>query len=96
MVTESDQFTKWMLGISTIVIVGIGSALFSTVQALREDMAVIKNELTGMKETVTKLEIIQQQIADHEYRIQWIERQDPDHTRTTPARPFTPDTLGKR
>jgi hypothetical protein len=91
-----DQFTKWMIGISTIVIVGVGSALFTTVQALREDTAVIKNELSGMKETVTKLEIIQQQIADHEYRLQWIERRDPDHTRTTPVRFFTPDTLGKR
>ena len=92
----TDTFTKWMLGISATVIVAMGGALFSTVVALREDMAVIKNELSGMKETVTKLEIIQQQIADHEYRLQWIERRDPDHTRTTPARFFTPDTLGKR
>ncbi len=69
-----DQFTKWMLGISAAVIVAMGGALFSTVVALREDMAVIKNELAGMNETVTKLELIQTQVADHEYRIQWIER----------------------
>ena len=75
----TDTFSKWMLGISATVIVAMGGALFSTVLALREDMAVIKNELSGMKETVTKLDIIQSQVSDHEYRIQWIERAG-DHT----------------
>ena len=70
----ADNFTKWMLGISAAVIVAMGGALFSTVVALREDMAVIKNELGSMKETVTKLDVLQSQVADHEYRIQWIER----------------------
>jgi hypothetical protein len=77
---QADNFTKWMLGISASVIVAMGAALFTTVLALREDMAVIKNELSSMKETVTKLDIIQSQVADHEYRIQWIERTD-NHTR---------------
>jgi hypothetical protein len=77
---QADNFTKWMLGISASVIVAMGAALFTTVLALREDMAVIKNELSDMKETVTKLDIIQSQVADHEYRIQWIERTD-NHTR---------------
>ena len=58
------------------MIVAMGAALFTTVLALREDMAVIKSELSDMKETVTKLDIIQSQVADHEYRIQWIERTD--------------------
>lgn len=70
----NDQFSRWMLGISATVIVAMGGALFTTVLALREDMAVIKNELGSMKETVTKLDIIQTQVSDHEYRIQWIER----------------------
>lgn len=70
----NDQFSKWMLGISATVIVAMGGALFTTVLALREDMAVIKSELSSMKETVTKLDIIQTQVSDHEYRIQWIER----------------------
>lgn len=77
---QTDTFTKWMLGITAAVVVAMGSALFSTVLALREDMAVIKNELSSMKETVTKLDMLQSQVADHEYRIQWIERAD-DHTR---------------
>lgn len=80
MLAQSDQFTKWMLGISATVIVAMGGALFSTVVALREDMAVIKNELGSMKETITKLDVIQTQVSDHEYRLQWIERAD-DHTR---------------
>lgn len=73
-----DNFTKWMLGISATVIVAMGGALFSTVLGLREDMAVIKHELTGMKETMMKLDMLQNQVADHEYRLQWIER-DPDN-----------------
>ena len=81
MLVQSDQFTKWMLGISATVIVAMGGALFSTVVALREDMAVIKNELGSMKETITKLDVIQTQVSDHEYRIQWIERGSPDHAR---------------
>lgn len=68
-----------MLGISATVIVAMGGALFSTVVALREDMAVIKNELGSMRADVAKLETVQMQLADHEYRIQWIER-DGDHT----------------
>jgi hypothetical protein len=80
MLQQSDNFTKWMLGISATVIVAMGGALFSTVVALREDMAVIKNELGGMKETITKLDIIQSQVSDHEYRLQWMERAG-DHTR---------------
>jgi hypothetical protein len=76
----NDQFTRWMLGISAAVIVAMGGALFTTILALREDMAVIKNELGSMKETVTKLDIIQSQVSDHEYRIQWIERTG-DNTR---------------
>lgn len=75
-----DNFTKWMLGISATVIVAMGGALFSTVVALREDMAVIKNELGSMRLDVAKLERIQTQLADHEYRIQWIERTG-DNTR---------------
>jgi len=75
----NDQFTKWMLGISAAVIVAMGGALFSTVVALREDMAVIKSELGSMRADVAKLERVQAQLADHEYRIQWIER-DGDHT----------------
>lgn len=75
----NDQFSKWMLGISATVIVAMGGALFSTVVALREDMAVIKNELGSMRADVAKLERVQAQLADHEYRIQWIER-DGDHT----------------
>lgn len=80
MLAQSDQFTKWMLGISATVIVAMGGALFSTVVALREDMAVIKNELGSMKETITKLDVIQTQVSDHEYRLQWIERTG-DHAR---------------
>jgi hypothetical protein len=80
MLQQSDNFTKWMLGISATVIVAMGGALFSTVVALREDMAVIKNELGGMKETITKLDIIQSQVSDHEYRLQWMERAG-DNTR---------------
>lgn len=75
----NDQFSKWMLGISAAVIVAMGGALFSTVVALREDMAVIKNELGSMRADVAKLERVQAQLADHEYRIQWIER-DGDNT----------------
>lgn len=70
----NDQFTKWMLGISATVIVAMGGALFSTVLALREDMAVIKSELKTVAVDVAKLERVQAQLADHEYRIQWIER----------------------
>ncbi len=55
---QTDTFTKWMLGITAAVVVAMGSALFSTVLALREDMAVIKNELSSMKETVTKLDML--------------------------------------
>lgn len=69
-----------MLGISAAVIVAMGGALFSTVLALREDMAVIKSELKTVAVDVAKLERVQAQLADHEYRIQWIER-DGDHTR---------------
>ena len=76
-----DNFTKWMLGITAGVVVAMGGALFSTVLALREDMAVIKTNLADMKETVTKLDVIQSQVSDHEYRIQWIERASPDHSR---------------
>ena len=36
---QTDTFTKWMLGITAAVVVAMGSALFSTVLALREDMA---------------------------------------------------------
>lgn len=75
----SDNFTKWMLGISASVIVAMGAALFSTVVALREDMAVIKSEFQSLRVDVAKLEMIQTQLADHEYRIQWIERSG-DHT----------------
>ena len=75
-----DNFTKWMLGITAGIVVAMGGALFSTVLALREDMAVIKTNLADMKETVTKLDVLQSQVSDHEYRIQWIERSE-DHTR---------------
>ena len=75
----NDQFSRWMLGISATVIVAMGGALFTTVLALREDMAVIKNELGSMRADVAKLERVQAQLADHEYRIQWIER-DGNHT----------------
>lgn len=75
----NDQFSKWMLGISAAVIVAMGGALFSTVVALREDMAVIKSELKTVAVDVAKLERVQAQLADHEYRIQWIER-DGNHT----------------
>ena len=78
----NDQFSRWMLGISATVIVAMGGALFSTVVALREDMAVIKNELGSMRADVAKLERVQEQLADHEYRIQWIER-DGNHTAAT-------------
>ncbi len=74
-----DNFTKWVLGITAGIVVAIGGALFSTVLALREDMAVIKTNLADMKETVTKLDVLQSQVSDHEYRIQWIERSE-DHT----------------
>lgn len=75
-----DNFTKWMLGITAGIVVAMGGALFSTVLALREDMAVIKTNLADMKETVTKLDVLQSQVSDHEYRIQWIERSG-DNTR---------------
>ena len=75
----NDQFSRWMLGISATVIVAMGGALFTTVLALREDMAVIKSELGSMRADVAKLERVQAQLADHEYRIQWIER-DGNHT----------------
>ena len=91
-----DQFTKWMLGISAAVIVAMGGALFSTIVALREDMAVIKANLADMRETVTKLDILQSQVSDHEYRIQWIERGDPDHTGTIKRRFVASDTVGSR
>lgn len=70
----NDTFVRWMLGISATVIVAMGSALFSTTLALREDMAVIKSELTNVRTDVATIESIQQQMADHEYRLQWIER----------------------
>ena len=76
----NDTFVRWMLGISATVIVAMGSALFSTTLALREDMAVIKSELTNVRTDVATIESIQQQMADHEYRIQWIERAG-DHNR---------------
>jgi hypothetical protein len=79
MLQQSDTFTKWMLGISASVIVAMGGALFTTTLALREDMAVIKNEFVSLRVDVAKLETIQSQLADHEYRIQWIERSG-DHT----------------
>lgn len=72
--TTNDTFVRWMLGISATVIVALGSALFSTTLALREDMAVIKSELTNVRNDVATIGIIQNQIADHEYRLQWIER----------------------
>lgn len=87
----NDQFTKWMLGISATVIVAMGGALFSTVVALREDMAVIKNELGSMRADVAKLERVQAQLADHEYRIQWIERDGSNATAANTARAI--DTL---
>lgn len=76
----NDQFTKWMLGISAAVIVATGGALFTTVLALREDTAVIKNDLAMLRANVAKLESVENQLADHEYRIQWIER-DGDNAR---------------
>ena len=81
MLQQSDTFTKWMLGISASVIVAMGGALFTTTLALREDMAVIKNEFVSLRVDVAKLETIQSQIADHEYRIQWIERGSFDNAR---------------
>ena len=75
---QPDNFVKWMLGVSATVIVAVGGALFSTVLGLREDMAVIKHELSSMQETMVKIDLLQNQVANHEYRLQWIER-DPDN-----------------
>lgn len=92
----SDVFTRWMLGISATVIVAMGSALFTTTLALREDMAVIKSELANVRNDVATIENIQNLLADHEYRLQWIERvgNNPrsDGTKATPdtLRRFTP------
>jgi hypothetical protein len=83
--TQPDSFTKWMLGISAAAILSMGGALFTTTLGLREDMAVLKNEIGGIRVDVAKLERIQTQLADHEYRIQWIERGDLDNTRTARA-----------
>ena len=78
-----DPFSKWMLGLSASVVLAIGSALFTTTLGLREDMAVIRTELVTMKTMMTKLDNLQTQVRDHEYRIQWIERGSADHTSTT-------------
>lgn len=92
MLQQSDTFTKWMLGISASVIVAMGGALFTTTLALREDMAVIKNEFVSLRVDVAKLETIQSQLADHEYRIQWIERGSLDNARAA-STPRTLDSL---
>lgn len=87
----NDVFTRWMLGISATVIVAMGSALFTTTLALREDMAVIKSELANVRSDVATIENIQNQIADHEYRIQWMERAG-NNTRADGTK-AGPDTL---
>lgn len=84
MLERSDQFTRWILGISAAVIVATGGALFSIVLALREDTAVIKAQLETMQKAVVELDVIQSRMEDHEYRILWIER-DADNTRAQRA-----------
>lgn len=81
--TTNDSFVKWMLGVSSAIVVMIVSAIFGSILTLREDLATIKVELENVTKEVTIVHTIQKQVDDHEYRIRWIERENPDHQSST-------------
>lgn len=74
----NDTFTKWMLGITAAVIVGVGSALFATIITLREDMAVIKSTVARIEKFEIGARVLEERVVNHEYRLRTLERSTTD------------------
>lgn len=72
--TTDEQFPRWILGITASAVVAIGAGLLGTMVMLREDMAVVKSHITELRNTTTKVDVLERTIIGHEYRITTLER----------------------
>ena len=70
---KDDQFTKWMLTVTAAVTVALIGGIFTTILALKEDMAQVKEQMSQVKSNVEAVTQLQHVVQEHEIRIRWIE-----------------------
>lgn len=68
-----NQFTKWMLSVTAAVTVALIGGIFTTILALKEDMAQVKEQMSQVKSNVEAVSELQHVVQEHEIRIRWIE-----------------------